>query len=320
MTKEDLQRVLLTDLGKDYDPLEALRFLRILENNEKNLKKVTKNLEYLLEDPPIDDLRLQIVYKTPYVLGEIVLGGTQTRQTHQLCNYHPIHFKKTYLQKLSRWETNPLHEAQQSHQVWLHFQEETYAKIINDAPTETINDQGGTKRTKIPLPLGACAKSFRSQIIIGKSLGSLSPIKHAGSPTITLKQILEAKRNYGSIIKLWKGLESLDQVTDTLHNGGFLHNDLHRENLLLQEVEGKLLGSLIDFETTEENALFQSSQWGEETRKDKKDLIKESCLIYLCASPKEKTQIRSEETNLLAHVLNSIKSDPLMIYLEKMLR
>jgi hypothetical protein len=333
MTKEDLQRVLLADLGQNYDPLDALRFLRILESKTKCLTKSVENLEDILNNPPTKDTRLQTIYRTPYVLGEVVLAGTETRTTHPLCNYHIIHFKKTYLQKLSRWETNPLHEAQQSHKVWLHFQEEAYTdtgqqyqKVSKESETlkgnlgGESNEQNHVTRARVPLPLGASPTTFRSQIIVGKTLASLSPVKHAGNPSTTLKQILQAKKSYGPITKLWEGLTSLNKTTNILHKGGFLHNDLHRENLFLQEIDGHLKGSLIDFETTEEDELFQSSQWDEETKRDKKDLIKESCLIYLCANSKEREKINADGDPLLNLVLKFIKSDPLMIYLEKMLK
>jgi hypothetical protein len=319
MTKEDLTRVLQADLGKNYDPLEALKFLKILEKETNPIS--AENLSRLLDEPPETDIPLQVIYKTPYVLGEVVLSGQNTRKKHPLCNYHPVHFKKTYLQKFSRWETNPLHEAKQSHKVWVHFQE------TEDASDNLLTNttQNNATRTPVPLPLGACSDSFRSQIIVGKSLGSLSPIRHTGDANATLKQILEARKIFQSHkqqdypMRLWDGLVSLDKVVNNLHTGGFLHNDLHKENLLLQDINGKYIGSIIDFETTEENELFDTSQWLQETMKDKKDLIKESCFIYLCLKKEEKIKLEIDPSNLLKNVKHYLKSDPLMIFLEKSL-
>jgi hypothetical protein len=300
MKQEELQRALLADLGKNYDAQAALLFLRTLEA-ENNGNKACKNLEKLLEEPPQDDTTLHIIYKTPYVLGEIVVAGKKTRKMHPLCSFHPIHFKKTYLKAMSRWETDTKHEATQSHKVWSHFEESS---------TQTT-------RAKVPLPLASSPTTFRSQLLTGKSLGALSPVRHTGKTEDTLKQIVDAKKNFGSIKTLWEGLESLNEVVDTLHNGGFLHNDLHKENLLLCEEGGKLHGAIIDFETTEEDPRFNTHQWVNACKEDKKDLIKEACFLYLTGDEKTKATIKSKNTYLIQQVITKLKSDPTMIYLEK---
>jgi len=341
MTKEDLNRVLQADLGKTYDPLEALKFLQLLESQTINHRVKSKKLGDLLEDPPEEDTVLNAVYKTPYVLGEIVLSGKKTRKRHPLCDFHPIHFRKTYLKDFSRWETNPLHEAQQSHKVWTHFQEIEEDQQEDHFPVEEKRGKSSLSsrecgnstqrtppstptRTKVPLPLGACPKTFRSQIIVGKSLGAISPVRNNGNPNTTLKQILEARKHPFTIKKLWQGLVSLNYTVDLLHQGGFLHNDLHKENLLLQDIDGELLGSLIDFETTQEDELFNTSQWEQERIKDKRDLLREACLVYLCGSKSEQETIKEDNTkrskNLWVLTSKVLKSDPLMIYLEKMLK
>jgi hypothetical protein len=318
MTREDLQRVLLADLGRNYDPNEALRYLKLLESPTQT--PPIKKLEKLINDPPKGDTTLSTVYRTPYVLGEIVLAGQDTRKKHPLCNYHPVHFKKTYLQKLSRWETNPLHEAAQTHKVWSHFQE------IETEPM--AESELSTSKPKVPLPLGATADTFRSQLLMAKSLGSLSPIRHAGDPKNTLEQIIQARKTFGSIDKLWEGLEALNFTVNQLHKGGFLHNDLHRENMMVHNNEKEVgspketnkIGCLIDFETTEENERYETTLWKDETLKDKKDLIKEASLIFLCGSKSSQDKIISRNSQLFTLIQEHLVKDSLMIYLARVLK
>ena len=296
---------LLADLGKNYDPDAALRFLDILKETSKHseLAQNKKNLEHLLENPPEEDTPLHIIYQTPYVLGEVVLAGKKTRQNHPLAQFYPIHFKKTYLKKMSRWETSPTHEAQQSHKVWKHFEEEANMPKANQQP-------------HVPLPIGGDAMTYRSQLLEAKSLGALSPINSNGSPQEILKQILKAKKDYGSVKKLWTGLESLNDQINTLHSGGFLHNDLHKENLMINEMGETPIGCLIDFETTEEDERFNTLEWQTATKDDKRYFLKESCLIFLCANITEQKQIL-ETSKFKKELIEFLKKDPLLIAVQK---
>jgi hypothetical protein len=307
--REALFHTLIADLGRDYDPDAALKFLKILESDaqrptQKN-GKAKENLKKLLDNPPEEDTTLHVIYKTPYVLGEIVLSGKKTIQTHPLCKFYPIHFKKTYLQKLSRWETNPVHEATQSHKVWKHFQ-------------ESGSTDGITNKPSVPLPLGSSPTTFRSQLLDAKSLGSLNPVNSNASPEEIVKQIRSARKSGGSLLPLWHAIESLNECVIALHNGGFLHNDLHKENLLVREGEPpqEASGCIIDFETTEEDPRFQTLEWKGATRNDKRHLIKEACLVLLCANPKEQKQIINHSP-LAKEILERLKSDPLFIGLTK---
>lgn len=309
---EGLLQTLLADLGKTYDPDAALKFLKILETEgHQNAKQIAaQNLENLLKDPPNEDATLHVIYKTPYVLGEIVLSGKRTRETHPLCKLYPIHFKKTYLKEMSRWETNPSHEATQSHKIWKHFQE---------------SQQNTTEETKptVPLPLGSSSSTYRSQLLEAKSLGALSPINSNASQEELSKQILSALKTFGSVLPLWKGLEGLNQKVATLHEGGFLHNDLHKENLLLRQEDNSdnnhtLGGCLIDFETSEEDERFNTLEWNNATKNDKRYLLKEACLIFLCANTKEQSHI-IKTSPMSKEIIEKLQTDPLLIGLQKTL-
>lgn len=202
-----------------------------------------------------------------------------------MTKYHPVHFKKTYLQKMSRWETSPLHEEKVSKMVWQHFQEEG-------------------AHQKVPLPLGATSSTFRSELLEAKSLGAVSPIHNNDKPENLASQIQDAKKTYGAIAPLWAGLESLSETMEILHSGGMLHHDAHKENLLLLEENKILSGYLIDFETTEEDERFGTSSWERACREDRSHLIEEAALIALCKNPQEKipqtSQLAKEVGNLLA--------------------
>lgn len=307
--KEELLQTLIADLGKDYDPNAALKFLKILESDAKNKKTqiARKNLEKLLSNPPNEDTTLHVIYKTPYVLGEVVLSGKNTMSKHPLCQFYPIHFKKTYLKELSRWETNPAHEARQSHRIWKHFQSE--------GASPSLLEQSQPK-SRVPLPLGSTPSSYRSQLLEAKSLGALSPVNSNAPCQELLKQILDFRKSQGSLLNLWKGIESLNQSIDLLHQGGFLHNDLHKENLLIHEEESITQGCLIDFETSEEDERFNTLEWDKATKNDKRLFLKEASLIFLCAAPKEQKVI-IKGSPLAEGITQIFKTDPLFISLLK---
>lgn len=304
-TRDGLVQTLLADLGKNYDPNAALKFLKVLEaEGNKEAKAIaSKNLKQLLKVPPDQDTTLHVIYKTPYVLGEIVLSGKNTTKTHPLCKFYPIHFKKTYLKAMSRWETSPNHEAKQSHKIWNHFQE------CQKEPSD------GTKSI-IPLPLGSSPSTYRSQLLEAKSLGALSPVNSNADPDELSKQIIDAKKNFGSVLKLWDGIESLNKCVDTLHEGGFLHNDLHKENLLLREDNNMLEGCLIDFETSEEDSRFNTLEWAATKTNDKRYLLKEACLIFLCSETKEQTYIL-QSSPIAQAVIDKLSTDPLLLVIQK---
>lgn len=309
MMNEELLQTLIADLGKDYDPNAALKFLKILESDTTNKKTqiARKNLESLLNNPPNEDTTLHVIYKTPYVLGEIVLSGKNTISKHPLCQFYPIHFKKTYLKELSRWETNPAHEARQSHRIWKHFQSE--------GANQNLLEQNQPK-SRVPLPLGSTPSSYRSQLLEAKSVGALSPVNSNAPCQELLKQILDFRKSQGSLLNLWKGIESLNQSIDLLHQGGFLHNDLHKENLLIHEGESMPQGCLIDFETSEEDERFNTLEWERATKNDKRLFLKEASLIFLCAPPKEQ-KIIIQNSPLAKEIAQIFKTDPLFISLLK---
>jgi hypothetical protein len=245
---------------------QILEFLQILTEKHQKPRSV-KNLKNLLSNPPPQDTKLQTIYKTPFVSGDIVLAGTDTRKKHPLTHLHPIHFKKSYLQKLSRWETSATHEAIVSQHIWDHFQEL------------------GNPGTPTPLPLGASTYTYRSQLLTAKTLGSLSPVSLPLTPNQTPRQILLAREQKKHLLPLWDLLEKLNELIDTFHSGGFLHNDLHRENLMLELHSGE--PHLIDFETSQEDERFQTPDWDSATREDKKLFLQESALLLLCLPEEE---------------------------------
>lgn len=273
----ELARILEADLGKSYDPQKALEFLRTLQPHNRDLPAASR-LNRLLENPPEEDTPLETIYETPFVRGEIVMAGKKTRKEYPRTAYYPLHFKKTYLEKFSRWETTPKHEEDMSLMVWKHFQEEG-------------------EHNKVPLALGADAKTFRSQLMQGKSIGALSPIHNGDNPKELANQIVKAKENYGPVSKLWAGLEAVHASAATLHQGGMLHHDMHRENMLISP-DGD--GFLIDFETMEEDDRFASLAWEDATKEDLRYLIEEAALVSFCAGPNEKLPTNTELSKLVA--------------------
>lgn len=278
----DLARILAADLGKNYDPQRALDFLRTLRPENETLPEA-KRLNKLLEDPPEEDTPLQTIYETPFVRGEVVIAGKKTRKEHPLTAYYPMHFKKTYLQKFSRWETAPSHEEAMSKIVWRHFEEE-----------------GG--HNKVPLPLGAGPTTFRSQLMEGKTLAASGPIHNANRPAELAAQILKARQNYGGVEGFWKGLEAVFETAKTLHAGGMLHHDLHEQNMLVTPDGG---GFIIDFETTEEDDRFATLAWEQATKDDLRHLIEIAALVRLCAGPKDKLPENSELAALAKEAMGS---------------
>jgi len=310
-TNTSLEYTLQADLKEDYNTEAALNFLKALvkstEEHNKKKEKAQKNLRSLFQNPPAEDTTLHVIYKTPYVMGEIVLAGTKTRQKNPLCDANPIHFKKTYLKNMSRWETSPHHVARQTQMIWEHFQESHPWK-------------GGHAR--IPRPLGASPESFRSTLLEARSLGALSPINPHGDAKETANQILQARttEKHSHIAKLWEGLENLDLQTDNLHSGGFLHKDLHRENLMLRESDGKYEGCLIDFETSEEDERFGTPEWVKACQEDKRHLHREASLIFLCGTELERQKIAASGSSLSQAVARELQTDPLLILVQKTIK
>jgi hypothetical protein len=308
-TNPMLGHILRADLGEDYDADAALNFLKALTEDKGSQPQTGKtkaqaNLRSLLQNPPEEDTTLHVIYKTPYVIGEIVLAGTKTRRQGPLCDAHPIHFKKTYLQKMSRWETSPQHEAKQTQIIWEHFRESHPWKAGH---------------ARIPRPLGASPESFRSTLLEARSVGALSPINPHGDARETAEQISQAKlrENKDGIGKLWEGLEDLDLQADILHSGGILHRDLHRENLMLREANGKFEGCLIDFETAEEDERFNTPEWETACQEDKRHLRREAALIFLCGSEPEKKAILASGSALSQAIARDLKTDPFLLGIEK---
>lgn len=270
---------------------QILEFLQILcEKHQK--PRAVKNLKGLLSNPSPQDTKLQTIYKTPFVSGDIVLAGTETRKKHPLTHLHPIHFKKSYLQKLSRWETSATQEALMSQHIWDHFQEI------------------GTSGSPTPLPLGASTYTYRSQLLPAKTLGSISPISLPLTQTQTPQQILLARSQTEHLLPLWPRLEKLNQLIDLFHCGGFLHNDLHRENLMVQLPTGE--PHLIDFETSQEDERFRTPDWASATREDKRLFLQECALLFLCLSEEEVPSTPFKDL-----ILTEIENNPTLFSLRK---
>lgn len=261
----ELIRVLEADLGKNYDPARALEFLRTLTPENKKLPEAER-LNRLLENPPDEDTTLQTIYETAFVRGDIVIAGKKTRKEHPLTSYYPMHFRKTYLQKFSRWETPPSHEEAMTRIVWKHFNEEN-------------------KHQNVPLALGSGPTTFRSQLMEGKTLAAAAPVHKCAEAKETAAQVLQARKNFGPVTPFWRGLESVFAAAQTLWAGGILHGDLHDHNMLVSPAGD---GFLIDFETSEEDDRFGTLAWEDAKREDMAQLVETAALTRLCACPPEK--------------------------------
>jgi len=271
--------------------LEVLKLLAGKTSTEIQVDEITQ----LLLNPNEEDTKLQTIYKTPFVTGDIVISGAKTRATHPLTNLHSIHFKKTYLQKMSRWETSAKQEAVMSQHVWEHFQEALPNNSVLPAP----------------LPLGATSYVYRSQLLTAKTLGSLSPVSLPLNPCQTLIQIQSARKKSESFHFLWEGLKKLNSAIDAFHSGGFLHLDLHRENLMIQ-IKDDPIPHIIDFETTQEDERFQTAEWKDAKTSDKQLFLQESALILLCLKEK-----MVPDCAFKALVMQEIEKIPILFHLKK---
>lgn len=283
-------RLLQADLGSSYDPQKALDFLRMLEKENRGTTPV-RNLEKLFQQPPQDDVLLQTIYETPFVRGDIVLAGKKTRAAHPMTQYYPVHFRKTYLEKMAGWESPTSHEEKQTMMVWGHFEEE-------GCPG------------RVPRPLGCEPDTFRSELIQAKTVGALSPVHNCNDPQELARQITEARKHPSDLRKLWAGLEAVRDAMAMLHSGGMLHKDAHRENLMIAyDGQGNPSGHLIDFETSEEDPRFATPEWARATYEDCKLLIEEATLVRMCAQPGEIPK-EYENTQLSREVQFYARSSP----------
>ena len=295
-TNIDIDLVLLQDLGREYNPQKAIEFLQLLKEKYKDFPE-KKNIEKILENPPKEDTTLHVIYKTPFILGEIVLAGKTTRETFPIINKFPVHFKKTILPSygsitVKGSDANPQKEKEISKIVWDHFQE--------------ID-----KNTLIPRPLGHSRSTYRSELIEAKTLGAITPINNSNDPKDIAEQIQEAKLSHttSELKELWDGLEKLNEEIGKLHSGGLLHNDLHRENMMLVRTEKETIATLIDFETTEEDERFQTPEWEGACKEDKNLFLEECSIIALCI-PKElinKTNLYKEVEKYSNVKINNIR-------------
>jgi hypothetical protein len=290
---DEFLRVLQAELrGDDPNPGFAWEFFH-LDTNPQGPS--AQRLHSLLKKPPPEDTPIQTIYETPFVKGEIVVAGAKTRKTNHWAAARPLHFKKTYKEVMSRWETPTSHEWQQSWLVYQHFLE-TGAK------------------NRVPLPLGAEPKTFRSELIPAKALATICPIHNGEDPKEVAAQIQCAITKHTKTEKLWRALESLWEATSILHAGGLIHGDLHNHNLMVAETPHGPRGMLIDFETTIEDERFQTLQWETAKKEDRRLLVEEAALTRLCSSHE------LPKTTPLAHeTIQYLRTNPKMLAIQNIL-
>jgi hypothetical protein len=275
----------------------ALDFIRILEKENRG-QPPARRLQVLFQQPPPDDVLLQTIYETPFVRGDIVMAGRKTREKFPLTQQYPIHFKKTYLEKMAGWESPTALEHRQTEMVWQHFEE--------------CGEPG-----RVPKGLGNTPETFRSELIQAKTLGSLSPVHNCNDPEELARQIAAIRGNGMNIKQLWDGAEALREAMSTMHNGGMLHKDAHRENLMVSfDKAGTPTPHIIDFETLEEDARFGTNEWLRATWEDCRHLIEEATLIRMCAAPGE---IPIEDTRLTKEVKHLASSSPKILSVRRIL-
>jgi hypothetical protein len=229
---------------QNYDLKKAEKFLKLIDKVPPLETRLRTPLEELLKNPPEEDTSLIVIYDTGLVRGEIVAAGKKTLRQFPLTQKQPIHFRKTLMGAAHADGERTKEELEKSLKLWAQLDEE-----------------GGAR---IPMPLGAHGSTFRSELIMGKALLTLTPIhweeslepKQKDSFLKELRAVTQPKTpNEKNDIKThWKRLESIHQTTEQLHKLGWLHLDCHRQNMLVEN--GTNQGFLIDFETSEPSEKF----------------------------------------------------------------
>lgn len=228
-----------------YDIEKALRFLKLIDKIPPLEKRLRQPLEDLLENPPKEDTSLIVIYETNLVKGEIVAAGTDTLKNMPLTRLQPIHFKKTLLGKSQEESERTKEEMEKSLEIWASTRKE---------------------QSRLPMPLSASKNQFRSELIMGKALLTLSPVPwketaESKEQYNAIKSIIAKKKEFPAsspeqkeIKTHWDRLESAHECCKQLHGKGWLHHDLHLQNILVETETNQ--GFLIDFETSEPSEFF----------------------------------------------------------------
>jgi len=93
-----------------------------------------------------------------------------------------------------------------------------------------------------PDVLGYGSNFIETKLVPGKTLMSLLDLDRFRTPP-------DFKQNHeGHIRSAWKTLKDADQKINALHDEGFIHRDLHLDNIMMVKDEAGIHAALIDFE------------------------------------------------------------------------
>jgi hypothetical protein len=205
----------------------------------------------LIEKPPRHDFVVRTLARReandlPLMTAELVIAGTETRQSHPAAQTFPLHFRKTYFP--GRLHGDPRVE----------FEQHLFASGLCATPP----------------PIGHEANVFRSCLIPGQSYARLSPF--GGEPPEN--NIAKAQKlSFATAAGLWRLAEEALAQLLALQTGGLAHGDAELHNCIV--CPSPLEPILIDFEAAVRREALSDAAWSERCRLDLQPLLREA--VYL---------------------------------------
>jgi serine/threonine protein kinase len=146
--------------------------------------------------------------------GEIVVPGTETKRDYPKTAKLPFHFKKTFTPASAPVKRGETPEIEFIKTLQIH------AVLANH----------------VPEPLGYSEWVYRSAVVLGQTLNALSPFADLSyEDAVQLHLPPETLREHAA--SLIRGCE----LVKNLHEKGFIHGDLHLDNLMRGEDEKMML-------------------------------------------------------------------------------
>ena len=201
------------------------------------------------QDYVVRTLARKMVGNSPIMTGELVIAGGETREQFALAQVYPLHFRKTYY--TGRLRGDPSRE----------FECHTRASRLVD----------------VPAPIGHSLGVFRSCLLPGKPYKQLSPF---GSEPENSNIRVASELHFVEAVGLWRIIEDLFNILQTLQRGGLTHGDAELHNFIVCPTPLETLP--IDFELAVVEEEVSPEEWESRSAADLSLLLKEA--IYLqCA-------------------------------------
>ncbi len=217
-------------------------------------------LEPHLEEPPTHDLIIRTVARKmangqPLIQGDLVLAGSETRESYPLARQFPVHFRKTY-----------------------------YSTALHPHPRiEFEHHERAAEILGVPKPIGFTGTEFRSCFIPGKPLDKLLPF---GVEPLERNITLARECDSAKLIGLWRLLEAVYEQTMLLHQAGMAHGDLFLHNVI---VSLSPIGVyLIDFEqSVTSDSVPKGKSWEQVSVSDFTEVLKHAIWVQCGLGPQQ---------------------------------